>query len=51
MSLYNRPLTLRVVQARENQRGAALEALAATDDSVYKVALRNLEAEHGAHLL
>ena len=51
MSLYNRPLTLRVAQARENQRGAALEAAATTDDSLFEVAARYVEAEYGAHVL
>ena len=51
MSLYNKPLSLRVAQARENQRGAALEASATTDDSLYEVAARFLEADHGARVL
>ena len=51
MSVYNRPLSLRVAQARENQRGAALEAAATTDDSIYEVAARYLEAEHGRRVM
>ena len=48
MALYNRPLSLRVAQARENQRGAALEASATVDDSLYEVAVRYFEAEQNA---
>ena len=51
MSLYNKPLSLRVAQARENQRGAALEAASTNDDVIYEVAARFLEAEHGAQVL
>ena len=51
MSLYNKPLTLRVAQARESQRGAALEAAGTADDSIYEVAARFLEAEYAARVL
>ncbi len=51
MSLYNRPLSLRVAQARENQRGAALEAASTNDDMIYEVAARFLEAEHSARVV
>ena len=51
MSIYNRPLTLRVAQAKEGQRGAALEAAATADDAIYEVAARYLEAEHGARVV
>jgi outer membrane protein len=48
MSLYNRPQSLRIAQARENQRTAALESSSTFDDSIYEVALRYMEAEHSA---
>ena len=51
MSLYNKPLSLRVSQARENQRGAALEASLTSDDCVYEVTAHYLEAEHRARVL
>jgi outer membrane protein TolC len=48
MSLYNRPQTLRVAQARESRRGASLETASTLDDAIYEVALRYIEAEHNA---
>lgn len=45
MALYNKPISLRIAQARENQRGSALQAAGTVDDSVYEVAVRYLEAE------
>ena len=51
MSLYNRPQALRVAQARENQRGAAIEATQSADEILYEVANRFLEAEHAVQLL
>ena len=48
MAIYNRPLSLRIAQAREMQRGAALEASATVDDSLYEVAVHYLDAEQNA---
>jgi outer membrane protein TolC len=51
MSLYNKPLSLRVAQARENQRGAAIESSAVQDDAVYEVALHFLEVSNATRSL
>lgn len=51
MSLYNRPQSLKIAQARENQRTAVLESSSTFDDSIYEVALRYLEADQGARSL
>jgi len=48
MSVFNKPQTLRIAQAKESKRGAALEASSSVDDAVYEVALRYLETEHTA---
>ena len=48
MSLYNKPQTLRIAQARENKRGALLETSSTVDDAIYEVALQYLQAEYSA---
>ena len=48
MSLYNKPLSLRIAQARENQRGPAPEAATTAEDAIYEVAIRYLDAEQNA---